>query len=79
MAADLHCHTKKTKSFESESRNVEINLFREKVEEAEVKMLGITNHNYFNNSPKYLKLDKILQKKGKISFPVSVLYIFLIF
>ena len=48
MKIDLHCHTKKTKSFESESRNVELNLFREKVEEAEVKMLGITNHNYFN-------------------------------
>ncbi len=48
MKIDLHCHTKKTKSFESESRNVKINLFREKVEEAEVKMLGITNHNYFN-------------------------------
>ena len=48
MKIDLHCHTKKTKSFESESRNVEINLLREKVEEAEVKMLGITNNNYFN-------------------------------
>lgn len=48
MKIDLHCHTKKTKSCEDDSRNVSLSMFKKKVEEAEVKLLGITNHNYFD-------------------------------
>ena len=48
MKIDLHCHTLKTKSEESEKRNVSIQQFREKIELAEIKMLAITNHNLFN-------------------------------
>lgn len=57
MKIDLHCHTKKTKTCEKESRNVTIELFKEKVEEAEVKMVGITNHNYFNKDEYLLFRD----------------------
>lgn len=59
MKIDLHCHTKKTKSCEKESRNVTIELFKEKIEEAEVKMIGITNHNYFNKNEYLLFKDAV--------------------
>lgn len=48
MKIDLHCHTKKTKSEESEARNVSKELFIEKIELAEIKLLSITNHNLFD-------------------------------
>lgn len=47
MKIDLHCHTKKTKNNESDSRNVSVEKFKEKVELSEVKFLAITNHNCF--------------------------------
>ena len=59
MKIDLHCHTKKTKTFEDDSRNVSLNLFKEKVEEAEIKMLCITNHNYFNKDEYILFKDAV--------------------
>ena len=47
MKIDLHCHTKRTKNEESDSRNVSVDKFKEKVELSEVKFLAITNHNHF--------------------------------
>lgn len=48
MRIDLHCHTKKTKTGESENRNVNVKKFSEKVIESNVKIIAITNHNHFD-------------------------------
>lgn len=48
MLIDLHCHTKKIKSGEAETRNVTTSKFAEKVLEANVKIVAITNHNHFD-------------------------------
>lgn len=48
MKIDFHCHTKKTKLDESESRNVSTELFKEKILLSEVKIVAITNHNLFD-------------------------------
>lgn len=48
MKIDLHCHTKKIKSGDGESRNVTTELFCEKVKDADVKIVAITNHNNFD-------------------------------
>lgn len=48
MKIDLHCHTKKVKTGDSSGRNVNVELFKRKVEEADVRILAITNHNCFD-------------------------------
>lgn len=48
MKIDFHCHTLKTKNDESETRNVTLDLFKEKILLSEVKIIAITNHNLFN-------------------------------
>lgn len=48
MKIDLHCHTKQIKSGDGEGRNVTPELFREKVMNADVKIVAITNHNAFD-------------------------------
>ena len=48
MKIDLHCHTKKVKKGDSPTRNVTPELFRQKVESADVKIVAITNHNCFD-------------------------------
>ncbi|HML68527.1 MAG TPA: histidinol phosphatase [Clostridia bacterium] len=48
MKIDLHCHTKKVKHGEPATRNVSVELFQEKVEEADIGILAITNHNSFD-------------------------------
>jgi len=48
MKIDLHCHTKKTKQGDNESRNVDFDLFERKIQDADVKVLAITNHNHFD-------------------------------
>lgn len=48
MKIDLHCHTKKTKSGDGKQRNVTPELFKEKVELADIKIVAITNHNAFD-------------------------------
>ena len=48
MRIDLHCHTKKTKRGDSDTRNVTIELFKEKILNSNVKIVGITNHNLFD-------------------------------
>ena len=45
LKIDLHCHTKQIKSGDGEGRNVTPELFREKVMNADVKIVAITNHN----------------------------------
>ena len=48
MLIDLHCHTLRVKKGENRSRTVSPELFREKIELAEVKIVAITNHNMFD-------------------------------
>ena len=48
MKIDLHCHTKKAKTGDSETRNVTSELFKEKIINSNVKIIGITNHNLFD-------------------------------
>lgn len=48
MKIDLHCHTKRCKSGDSEKRNVDKNTFVKVLEENEVKIVAITNHNCFD-------------------------------
>lgn len=48
MKIDLHCHTKQIKSGDGEGRNVSPELFREKIINANVKIVAITNHNAFD-------------------------------
>lgn len=48
MRIDLHCHTKKVKTGDAYTRNVTKDNFFQKVIEAEVKIIAITNHNQFD-------------------------------
>jgi hypothetical protein len=48
MKIDLHCHTQKIKSGDSLTRNVTPELFAQKIADADVKIVAITNHNNFD-------------------------------
>lgn len=48
MRIDLHCHTKATKTGDSEKRNIDAINFKNKVNSADVKIVGIANHNVFD-------------------------------
>lgn len=48
MKIDLHCHTKSTKQGDGDGRNVSLELFKEKISNADVKIIAITNHNLFD-------------------------------
>ena len=48
MKIDLHCHTKKTKSGDSESRNVDPITFSNVLSNNGISIVAITNHNYFD-------------------------------
>lgn len=48
MKLDLHCHTKKTKIGDAETRNVTKEFFRETLLTNDIKICAITNHNHFD-------------------------------
>lgn len=48
MLIDLHCHTKKTKKGDGIGRNVIPELFKTKIDLADVKIVAVTNHNAFD-------------------------------
>lgn len=48
MKIDLHCHTKKTKIGDPETRNVTPELFARKITNSGVEIVAITNHNVFD-------------------------------
>lgn len=48
MKIDVHTHTKKTKSGDSENRNIDADRFNEIIRATDVKILAITNHNDFD-------------------------------
>lgn len=57
MKIDLHCHTLNCKKGDGKSRNVTLELFKEKIEIAGVEIVAITNHNYFDINQYYLLKD----------------------
>lgn len=50
MKIDLHCHTKKVKKGDASTRTVTPDLFSQKVQEANIELIAITNHNAFDYS-----------------------------
>lgn len=48
MKIDLHCHTKAIKSGEPQTRNVDLELFKNKILASGVQIVAITNHNDFD-------------------------------
>lgn len=48
MKIDFHCHTKSVKQGETEKRNIDSKRFVEKINDANVKIVAITNHNDFD-------------------------------
>ena len=48
MKIDFHCHTKSIKQGETEKRNIDSKRFVEKINDANVKIVAITNHNDFD-------------------------------
>lgn len=48
MRIDLHCHTKKCKQGDSPKRSVYAEDFKSSIEEAQVNIVAITNHNTFD-------------------------------
>ena len=48
MKIDLHCHTKSVKQGDGTGRNVTVDVFKEKIANADIKIVAITNHNAFD-------------------------------
>ena len=57
MKIDLHCHTKKVKKGDPAGREVTPEVFRQKIIDADVKIVAITNHNTFDY-PQYTAFKK---------------------
>lgn len=49
MKIDIHTHTKKVKQGDSENRNVDVSKFTDIINQTDVKILTITNHNHFDH------------------------------
>ena len=60
MKIDIHVHTKKTKSGDADTRNVDVEKFERILKSTEVKILAITNHNHFDLE-QYQKFSKKLE------------------
>lgn len=48
MKIDIHCHTKKIRSGEPESRAVTKEVFSKSIQDAEVDIVAITDHDVFD-------------------------------
>ncbi|WP_343587486.1 hypothetical protein [Flavobacterium sp.] len=48
MKIDIHVHTKKVKSGDAETRNIDVEQFNEIIRSTDVRILAITNHNHFD-------------------------------
>ncbi len=59
MKIDIHTHTKKCKTGDSEHRNIDADRFEEIIRLTDVKILAITNHNHFD-------LTQFIEIKEKI-------------
>ena len=65
MRIDLHCHTKKCKKGDSSKRNVKPKDFKNAIEEAQVDIVAITNHNTFDLN-QFNLFDKELGESGRL-------------
>ncbi|MEG0361822.1 MAG: hypothetical protein RR602_09315 [Longicatena sp.] len=63
MKIDLHCHTKKTKSGDAETRNVSVELFSKALIDNQVSIAAITNHNVFDYD-QYVEFRDSLSKSN---------------
>lgn len=59
MKIDIHVHTKKTKTGDSENRNIDVEKFSEIIRSTDVKILAITNHNHFDKEQYNLFKEKV--------------------
>jgi predicted metal-dependent phosphoesterase TrpH len=50
MKIDIHAHTKKTKSGDSDKRNIDVTKFKDIIKSTDVRILAITNHNHFDKN-----------------------------
>ena len=48
MKIDVHVHTRKVKSGDATTRNIEASEFIDIIKNTDVKILAITNHNHFD-------------------------------
>ena len=62
MKIDIHIHTKKIKSGDSEYREIDPKTFCETISKTNVKICAITNHNHFDKE----QYDSILQQSDGI-------------
>jgi predicted ATPase len=60
MKIDIHTHTIKIKQGDSENRNIDVDKFSEIIKETDVKILAITNHNFFN-AEQYIQFKKSVE------------------
>ncbi len=68
MRIDFHCHTMATKSGDKPSRNVKVEIFRNSVLDAKVKIVCITNHNVFDLE-NYKELKASIEDDGVLLLP----------
>lgn len=66
MKIDLHCHTKRCKSGDSPKRNVDSALFIKTLEDNDVKIVAITNHNCFDLEQYNLFYENALKKEIQV-------------
>lgn len=67
MIIDLHCHTKKAKSGDL-GREVNFDKFKEKITEAKVEIVALTNHNMFDEN-QYEEFSKGMYDKHVLVLP----------
>lgn len=60
MKIDLHCYTKQIKSGDGSGRNVTPEVFRERIIDANIKIVAITNHNSFDYK-QYSELKEVVK------------------
>jgi predicted ATPase len=58
MKIDIHVHTRKVKSGDADTRNIEAEKFGEIIKNTDVKILAITNHNHFDHK-QYAEFEKV--------------------
>jgi|GEM_PF-2208850 len=63
MKIDLHCHTKATKKGENSSRNVTPTKFVDVLKNNGIKIVAITNHNFFDTKY-YLSFSRVAEDSG---------------
>jgi predicted ATPase len=61
MKIDIHVHTKKAKTGDADTRNIDVDKFESIIKSTEVKILAITNHNHFDK----VQYEQFAQRLGE--------------